>query len=371
MNIKIGEKIRSLRIRDGRKQEELAKALGVSSQAVSRWEANGGYPDLELIPAIANYFNISIDELFGYSMERRQKLNIILEKADNFINARCDLTECIKILRDAADEFPSEPQVFVKLGYALTEQGWQKQNPRYFTTTDTDYTHTDVEHNSENEYWLEAIKAYEKALEGDIPPYDRDAVTTLIVTLYSVTGQNDKAISLAQKQASVIVSREVLMTMAAKDEERGKYLGEALIALLTEMCNTIGKINYKYLIKPNAMILLAQYCESVFSDGKCGMLHMYLASLYIDSASLVAGFENDTDTALKYFKKGFDHHKAFCEIPREGVYEYTAPLVSKVTFNAKNFPIVPKSYWKIKMNYIPDELKKRLEVDPQFAECFE
>ena len=65
MNIKIGEKIRQLRKRDGRKQEDLAGALGVSPQAVSRWEANGGYPDMELIPAIANYFNISIDELFG------------------------------------------------------------------------------------------------------------------------------------------------------------------------------------------------------------------------------------------------------------------------------------------------------------------
>ncbi|MBQ6789363.1 MAG: helix-turn-helix transcriptional regulator, partial [Clostridia bacterium] len=51
MNIKIGEKIKQLRQRDGRKQEDLANALGVSPQAISRWEANGGYPDMELIPA--------------------------------------------------------------------------------------------------------------------------------------------------------------------------------------------------------------------------------------------------------------------------------------------------------------------------------
>ena len=63
MNIKIGEKIKQLRQRDGRKQEDLANALGVTCQAISRWEANGGYPDMELIPAIANYFNVSIDEL--------------------------------------------------------------------------------------------------------------------------------------------------------------------------------------------------------------------------------------------------------------------------------------------------------------------
>ena len=78
MNIKIGEKIKNLRARDGRKQEDLANALGVSPQAVSRWEANGGYPDMELLPAIANYFNVTIDELFGYSKDRQEKLKAII-----------------------------------------------------------------------------------------------------------------------------------------------------------------------------------------------------------------------------------------------------------------------------------------------------
>ena len=85
MNIKIGEKIKQLRQRDGRKQEDLANALGVSPQAISRWEANGGYPDMELIPAIANYFNISIDELFGYSKDRQEKLNSVKNRQNLFL----------------------------------------------------------------------------------------------------------------------------------------------------------------------------------------------------------------------------------------------------------------------------------------------
>jgi transcriptional regulator with XRE-family HTH domain len=66
MQLNLGQKIRELRRRDGRTQEALAEAIGVTSQAVSRWEANGGYPDMEMVPAIANYFHVSIDELFGY-----------------------------------------------------------------------------------------------------------------------------------------------------------------------------------------------------------------------------------------------------------------------------------------------------------------
>ncbi len=54
MQVNIGDKIKELRKRAGRKQEDLAKVLGVTAQAVSRWESNGCYPDMGMIPAIAN-----------------------------------------------------------------------------------------------------------------------------------------------------------------------------------------------------------------------------------------------------------------------------------------------------------------------------
>ena len=75
MQLNLGEKIRELRRRDGRTQENLAEALGVTSQAVSRWEAGGSYPDMELMPSIANYFGVTIDELFGYENERTKKID--------------------------------------------------------------------------------------------------------------------------------------------------------------------------------------------------------------------------------------------------------------------------------------------------------
>ena len=60
----IGTVISGLRKENHITQDELAKAVGVSAQAVSKWE-NGGVPDIELLPRIADYFKVSIDTLFG------------------------------------------------------------------------------------------------------------------------------------------------------------------------------------------------------------------------------------------------------------------------------------------------------------------
>ena len=60
MNLKLGVKIKELRKRDNITQEQLAEALGVTNQAVSKWESENGYPDIEYISPIAQFFNISI-----------------------------------------------------------------------------------------------------------------------------------------------------------------------------------------------------------------------------------------------------------------------------------------------------------------------
>ncbi len=59
----VGRQIAALRKEKGAKQEELARYVGVSTQAVSKWE-NGGLPDTELMPRIADFFGVSIDTLF-------------------------------------------------------------------------------------------------------------------------------------------------------------------------------------------------------------------------------------------------------------------------------------------------------------------
>ena len=75
ININIGNKIRKLRKKKGITQEGLASVLSVSPQAVSKWESGLTYPDMEMIPIIAGYFEVSLDILFDYDI-REMKAKI-------------------------------------------------------------------------------------------------------------------------------------------------------------------------------------------------------------------------------------------------------------------------------------------------------
>ena len=66
MSITINEQIAALRKQRGISQTELGAALGVSSQAVSKWEKGISCPDIMLLPSIAAYFEVTVDELLGY-----------------------------------------------------------------------------------------------------------------------------------------------------------------------------------------------------------------------------------------------------------------------------------------------------------------
>ena len=86
--LKINEQIAFLRKQKGLTQEELANALGVTNQAVSKWESAQCCPDIQLLPTIAEMFDVSVDELLGYQPASTAS-DIILE-------IRKKLTPCPK-----------------------------------------------------------------------------------------------------------------------------------------------------------------------------------------------------------------------------------------------------------------------------------
>ena len=74
MNLKIADTIIKRRRELDLTQEELATRLGISPQAVSNWERQIGYPDVCLIPPLANALGVSIDELFGTNTRSDEEL---------------------------------------------------------------------------------------------------------------------------------------------------------------------------------------------------------------------------------------------------------------------------------------------------------
>lgn len=64
----VGINIRKLRINKGDTQEQLAKSLQISFQSVSKWENGIASPDIAFLPIIAEYFGVTIDELFNYKL---------------------------------------------------------------------------------------------------------------------------------------------------------------------------------------------------------------------------------------------------------------------------------------------------------------
>lgn len=119
MIIKLGERLKALRKNKEMTQDELAEYLGVSYQAVSRWERGEGYPDITTLPLIADFFNTTIDDLIGVNQEKtRQKIKEYLARAAVYYNKK-DFTNCIIVLREALSEFPNSDEIIFALAKSL------------------------------------------------------------------------------------------------------------------------------------------------------------------------------------------------------------------------------------------------------------
>lgn len=128
MKLKIGENIKYLRKTRSITQEALAEMLGVSCQSVSRWELNVCYPDMELLPAIAGIFRVSVDSLLGVddSVEK-QKVAQYLERFQHAIS-KGKIDDCISIAREGVAEYPNNYTLLNKLMYALFVSGDEDGN---------------------------------------------------------------------------------------------------------------------------------------------------------------------------------------------------------------------------------------------------
>ena len=114
----IGNKIRELRKQRGITQEQLAESIGISFQAVSKWENNIALPDITLVPVLASYFGVSMDELFDFNLkEIEQAVRIITEKAYQYRES--NPAESRRIIEEGLKKYPENDILLNNLLYVL------------------------------------------------------------------------------------------------------------------------------------------------------------------------------------------------------------------------------------------------------------
>lgn len=94
-----GQKLIRLRKKQGLSQEELGRRLDVSRQTVSKWEAGASYPDFERLILLADFFDISLDELArdGHKPDGQSAENIQLP-ADVYLKGKKVISSSVKFL---------------------------------------------------------------------------------------------------------------------------------------------------------------------------------------------------------------------------------------------------------------------------------
>lgn len=112
MNIYLGENIKRLRREKDITQETLAEFLGVTFQSISKWERGESYPDITLLPAIAGFFNVSIDELMGVNKAQdEEELETLLKEYDGL---RWDVERKWKALDELREKYPTDFRVQIR-----------------------------------------------------------------------------------------------------------------------------------------------------------------------------------------------------------------------------------------------------------------
>ncbi len=378
MTLKIGETIRQLRKKDGRTQEELATALGITCQAVSRWESGTAYPDMEFIPAIANFFGISIDRLFGYECDRDKRVAEVLEKANAFglpyRNNGPWFDECIALLREGLAEFPGNERLTLALAQSLSEAGWRRQGEWLYYDEEGHIQHS-YDPARKNPYWSEAVKLCE-GLTAEPTTLRETAVeaTALLVMLYRNLGLSDRATEVAMTMPSLPRSRELLLCSACDGTQEAAYIGDALLKLTSALAEQVvyGLITDMHHFESDLPIPKIEGVIALFhllcDDGNFGQYHKDLAELhlYLSRLRWERGYH---DQAFDDLESAYDHAVRLVNLTAGS---FTAPLVCHVPIVPPDKEHLPRrvqdlpSDWPIWCNPDYTAVEAEIKADPRW-----
>ena len=113
--------LRSLRRNANLTQEQLADVLGVSFQSISKWERGEGMPDIMLLPSIAKYFHVTIDDLLGMDDELQQANanELLVTVATMDWTHHEEYEKSIAMLREYIKKYPLDWEMRITLAWHI------------------------------------------------------------------------------------------------------------------------------------------------------------------------------------------------------------------------------------------------------------
>lgn len=205
MKLPLGECLRTLRTVHNLTQETLAEILGVSAQSVSRWEQGVCYPDTELLPAIANYFQVTLDELMGMDQLRSKQQRDAVFTAALDAERNGNLNQSVSILRNAMHIHPEDDALSAQLALVLSQSA----------------NRSDL---------AEAVRLSESVLERSANEKLCHTVRANLCVLYKAVGQPERAEALVRALPHIWECRETLLPYILQDREAALHRFSSILS---------------------------------------------------------------------------------------------------------------------------------------------
>ena len=310
MNVKIGKQIKILRNRDGVTQDRLAEALGVTSQAISKWENEIGYPDIEYIVPIANFFNVTVDALFEHDRsETESKINQYCEKLDEMHRGWENVNSRIDLARQALAEFPAEEKLLVRLATALWEK-WSDEayNGCYLIVDGKAVYHFEKVRATEG--WEEPAQIMEKLLATSVDDKIRSECRDILIRLYGDIGEKEKVYRLAEYCPDCKAANLFAAFNGKYDDEARNNSQVLLQGGLFRLLVHLPRQTKNSALRAKAFEKLIDLYAFIFDDGNYAFCHCKVEELYIDYADALIGQERFGE-AIFALEKAYEHAKGF------------------------------------------------------------
>jgi len=320
----IGRIIRQKRNQRNLTQEQLSEYLNVSVSAVSQWESGKTTPDVSMLLALANFFDITLDELFDREPKDKAKEIEAYNKLDSEYANRGEVLKQLSLWREATQKYPGDYSCLHKLAHAL------------FSTLYIGMGKDVVERNAR-----ECIAICERVLRDCTDNSIRNSAIQKLVYLYSYKdgswSDEEKAVEFAMLAGGFFTCREHLLEHAYFTEEsRDDRLQIKHSNILHCMDHLTMTMYYGEYEDERDRIKACQAALTLWNtliyDGNFLFYHCRMASIYIMLAKSYAEL-NQRDDTIKALREAFRHAKSH-DNPPEGEQPFTSIFVKYATSDA-------------------------------------